>query len=50
MGSALSPLAYGLIRDAGDGYQAAQFAAAAVLVLTAAIFLTLRRYRDTMDA
>lgn len=50
VGSALSPLAYGLIRDAGDGYQAAQFAAAAVLVLTAAIFLTLRRYRDTMDA
>ena len=43
-GTALSPLAYGALRDAFGGYQTAQFAGAATLALSSVAFLTLPRF------
>jgi MFS family permease len=44
VGSALSPLAYGRVADLTGGYAPALFGGAAVLLLAALLFLTLRRF------
>jgi MFS family permease len=43
-GSALSPVAYGLVADATGGYAHALFGGAVLLAAAAALFLTLRRF------
>lgn len=44
VGSALSPLGYGLIADSTKSYTGGLYAGAAVLLLSAALFLTLPRF------